>query len=190
MTFNNTSSSSSVSETATKSVVCSVKLQKLEDHYSTMLSKCMDGDNSYAELVSPYSNKATWKAPCRCSMITDLWKDMEQSDRLNIRKLFCHNDYFNYLNGRVPLTLNSIQLYDGQNKNNNHYKGGAPLLFSKVITAVSVLVIDGEESPSIVMILATLDAKLLMTTYDPIKGKFFSVLQWYKKTIYIKILFR
>ncbi len=130
-----------------------------------MLHKCMDGDNSYAELVSPYSNKATWKAPCRCSMITDLWKNMPRRDRLDDRKLFCHNDYFNYLNGRVPLTLNSIHLQD-QNNNNN----AVPL--SKVITSVTVMLSDTQRADSLlVIVLATSDAKLLMSAYDPIKGK-------------------
>jgi len=73
MSFNSSSS---------KSAVCSVKLQKLEDHYSNMLRKCMDGDNSAAELVSPYSNMQTWKAPCRCSMIShDIF--LSPLDKLN-----------------------------------------------------------------------------------------------------------
>jgi len=130
-----------------------------------MLHKCMDGDNSYAELVSPYSNKATWKAPCRCSMITDLWKNMSPRDRLDDRKLFCHNDYFNYLNGRVPLSLRSIQLRDQSGSS------GVAVSLAKVITSVTALASDVErQDSSIVMVLATADAKLLMTTYDPAKG--------------------
>lgn len=150
MTFNTT--------TSTKSAVCSVKLQKLEDHYSTMIRKCMDGDNSYAELLSPYSNKATWKAPCRCSMLT-LWENMSPLDRIDDRKLFCHNDYFNYLNGRNPLTLKSIQIRDHNN-----------LIFSKTITAISALHSNIQKSGSIVLVLATSDAKIVMSTYNQNKG--------------------
>jgi len=98
-------------------------------------------------------------------MITDLWKNMPRRDRLDDRKLFCHNDYFNYLNGRVPLTLNSIHLQD-QNNNNN----AVPL--SKVITSVTVMLSDTQRADSLlVIVLATSDAKLLMSAYDPIKGK-------------------
>lgn len=151
MTFNATSG---------KSAVCSLTLNKLENHYSTMLRKCMDGDNSYAELVSPYSNKATWKAPCRCSMIMDLWRNIEPFDRGNDRKLFCHNDYFNYLNGRMPLTLNSISIYEKTN-----------IQLTKTITGIVAVPSDVTENSPLVLILSTLDAKITMASYDQKTGE-------------------
>ncbi len=112
MTFN-----SSSSPTSSSSQVCKIKIKEIDQHFVQMLHKCLDGDNSYAELVSPYSNKNTWKTPCRCSIINDSSRrsSTTQSDLLNERKLFCHNDLFNYMNSRQTLTTKAIDLqYAGE----------------------------------------------------------------------------
>ena len=149
MTFNTSSNSKTLSS------ICSIKMKNLDEHFSTMLNKCLDGNNNYAELVSPYSNKNTWKAPCRCSMIADYWKKSAQFDIINNeRKLFCHNDYFNYMNGRQPLTLNAIKL-DVSNQ----------------IKAITSLVTIGTNNEQIVLILSTLDSQIVMSVYNPLTNE-------------------
>lgn len=148
MSFNSSHSSTA------KSAVCAVKLAKIEEHYSGMLRKCMAGDNSAAELVSPYSNMLTWKAPCRCSMLMQEFFVLP-AEKQSDRKLFCHNDYFNYLNGRVPLSLRAIRMPG---------LGGS-------ITGITALHTDAtHQSGPIVLVLATSNAKVLMFTYDETTG--------------------
>ena len=145
MSFNTTSNQQAGSAT------CSIRLGSLESHYSNMLRRCLDGDNTHVELISPYSNKATWKAPCRCSMITDYWKNSGQpDDLLNDRKLFCHNDYFNYMNSRQPLTLNAIKV---RNEAGNR-------------AAITSLVSLHNHDANIVLVGATVEAKIFMATYN------------------------
>jgi len=135
------------------SAVCSIRMKQLDSHFSTMLNQCLEGNNSYAELVSPYSNKNTWKVPCRCSMISDYFKKSAPYDIFNNeRKLFCHNDYFNYMNGRQPLTLTAIRL-DTQ------------------VKAITSLVSMATNSQKIVLILSTLDSQIVMATYDQISNE-------------------
>jgi len=65
----------------------------------------------------------------------------------------------------VPLSLRSIQLRDQSGSS------GVAVPLVKVITSVTALASDPERlDSSVVMVLATADAKLLMTTYDPVKG--------------------
>jgi hypothetical protein len=152
MTFNSTTTTTTTK--SSQSGVCSVRMKQIDQHFSTMLNKCLDGNNSYAELVSPYSNKNTWKAPCRCSMISDYFKKAATSDILNNeRKLFCHNDYFNYMNGRQPLTLNAIR-FDINNQ-------------IKAITSIVTVATTNTNSPNkIVIIISTIDGFVFMNTYD------------------------
>ena len=119
-----------------------------------MLRKCLDGDNNYAELVSPYSNKNTWKTPCRCSIINEFSRKSSQSDMENDRKLFCHNDFFNYMNSRKTLTIKSIGM-KGRNNNNN----------GKSNTFTSITTLNFKEN-SLILILSTLNARVLMLKYD------------------------
>lgn len=107
LTFNSSASSS---------IVCTASVRDIDSHFVSMLRKCLDGDNTYAELVSPYSNKNTWKTPCRCSVINDFSRKSFSSqtantaDLPNEQRLFCHNDFFNYMNSRRTLGLKSIQM--------------------------------------------------------------------------------
>ena len=148
MTFNSSSSPST-------SAVCKLTIKQIDAHFVSMLRKCLDGDNSYAELVSPYSNKYTWKTPCRCSVITDFSRKLPQSDVLNLneRKLFCHNDFFNYMNSRRTLSIKSI---------------GIELPNTKPITSIVTMNVDNEnpDSNSLVLILSTLDAQIYMLNFD------------------------
>lgn len=143
MTFNS-------STTPSTSAVCKLTMREIDAHFVTMLRKCLDGDNSYAELVSPYSNKYTWKTPCRCSVITDFSRKLPQADLVNERRLFCHNDFFNYMNSRRALTVRSIG-------------GGLPV--TRPITAIVSTNVE-DRNGHIVMALATLDAHVLLLDYD------------------------
>ena len=106
MAFNTTSTSS-----VTPSAVCPVKISKLDEHFSQLVSKCLEGRNNYLDPVSPYSNKNTWKTPCRCSMILDYIKKSGNLEILsNQHKIFLHNDYLSYMSGRQALSLSAVQL--------------------------------------------------------------------------------
>ncbi len=118
-----------------------------------MLRKCLDGDNNYAELVSPYSNKNTWKTPCRCSIINEFSRKSSQTDvgmGENDRKLFCHNDFFNYMNSRKVLTTKSID-FESKSTSYNSFTSIATLDYS---------------ANSIILILSTLNARILMLKHD------------------------
>jgi hypothetical protein len=146
MTFNSSAS-------ATSSVVCRLTIKDIDAHFVSMLRKCLDGDNTYAELVSPYSNKYTWKTPCRCSVINDFSRKLPQSDIFSDRKLFCHNDFFNYMNSRKTLSIKSIGIAE----------------LNRPITSIASLnarINENESNQNIVLILATLDSQILMFNYN------------------------
>lgn len=130
--------------------VCKVRIKEIENHFLSMLRKCLDGDNNFAELVSPYSNKNTWKTPCRCSYLNDYSRKSPQSDD---RKLFCHNDFFNYINSRKTLTIQSINLN----------------ISDKIKPISSLVSLNTDSSEKLVLILSTLDAKVYMFLFDPEK---------------------
>lgn len=144
MTFNS-------STRPTSSVVCKLTIKQIDAHFVTMLRKCIDGDNSFAELVSPYSNKYTWKTPCRCSIITEFSRKLSQFDASNERKLFCHNDLFNYMNSRRTLTMYSIKTELGNRK---------------PITSIATANVNKGDAHRLAIILATLDAQIYMLDYD------------------------
>jgi hypothetical protein len=143
MTFNSSSSSN----------VCKVTIKEIDKHFVSMLNNCLEGDNNYAELVSPYSNKNTWKTPCRCSIINDSNRKsrVSSSDSSSTdRKLFCHNDIFNYINSRKLLTIRSIEIQD-------------QMPTTKSFTSLVTL---NHSTDSLVLILATSDARIVMLRYD------------------------
>jgi hypothetical protein len=127
-----------------------------------MLRKCLDGDNNYAELVSPYSNKNTWKTPCRCSIINEFSRKSSSSqsaDEPNSnnnnndhRKLFCHNDFFNYMNSRKVLSMKSLEL-----------KLSKLSTTTNSFTSIATLNNNNNDNDdTIVLILSTLNARILM----------------------------
>ena len=112
-----------------------------------MLRKCLDGDNSYAELVSPYSNKNTWKTPCRCSIINENSRKSSQFDMQNDRKLFCHNDFFNYMNSRKTLSIRAISMD----------------LRATTFTGIATMDYD---PISLILVVSTLNADIIMLKYE------------------------
>jgi hypothetical protein len=144
LTFNNT-------RLPTQSSVCKITMKEIDEHFLLMLRKCLEGDNNYGELVSPYSNKNSWKTPCRCSTMSDTTAKkpalLSTSDH---RKLFCHNDMFNYMNSRQTLTLRSIEM--------DTFEAIRP------ITAISSLLVSSATSsphnPELVLVLADINAQV------------------------------
>ena len=131
LTFNNTA----------ESTVCKIKLKQIDQHYQNMLKNCLKGDNTYAELVSPYSNKNTWKTPCRCSVINEF---PYQTSREYNPSLFCQNDFFNYMNSRKTLSTESIS-------------------FDVNIQSITALAsLDAEHTDRVILIMASMDAKIYM----------------------------
>jgi hypothetical protein len=98
-----------------QSAVWKVTVPDIDEHFSLMLRKCLAGNNDYGELVSPYSNKNSWKTACCCSTMTDQIKrpsfsSSSSSSSFNTIltgheqcKLFIHNDKFSYINSRRAL---------------------------------------------------------------------------------------
>lgn len=144
MTFNRSRSSA----------VCKITVQQIDDHFMQMLDKCMKGDNEYGELVSPYSNKNSWKTPCRCSTITDSTKKASSSyytQPSDLRRLFCQNDLFNYMNSRKVLTMQSIEMKSSENRQ---------------ATAITSVTIDENQRNSLVLVISDTAAQLSMFVYD------------------------
>jgi hypothetical protein len=135
-----------------KSALCSLKIKDINQKFNKMLLNCLEGKNELAEPVSPYSNKNTWKTPCRCSMIdTYYWRSTASNNITDeeMRSLFCRNDYFNYMNGKHPLTLKSIDIIDKKS------------IFA--MTCINLVPID---SKSIVLIIATSEATIIQAKYN------------------------
>lgn len=143
LTFNSSTSASS-------SALCKIRIKEIDNHFVSMLRKCLDGDNNYAELVSPYSNKNTWKTPCRCSIINDFSRKPSQSDMQNDRRLFCHNDFFNYINSRQTLTLKSVSLD----------------VAGQIKPITSIVSLNMNQHNKIMLAFSTLDAQIILNSYD------------------------
>ncbi len=121
-----------------------------------MMHKCLEGDNDYGELVSPYSNRNSWKTPCRCSTLTDNDKKSSAFSFLtksDSKKLFCHNDLFNYMNSRKTLTLKSIQM-DSISSGHNQ------------LNAITSLHLYDDYEKDLVLILSNSNAQIQMYTFD------------------------
>jgi hypothetical protein len=147
LVFNNT-------KLPTQSSVCKITMKEIDDHFLLMLRKCLEGDNNYGELVSPYSNKNSWKTPCRCSTMSDTSKKPAFLSVNDHRKLFCHNDMFNYMNSRQTLTLKSIELDTFE-----------PMRPVTAITSLRVASTDSTHN-ELVLVLSEVNAQLLMLSYN------------------------
>ncbi|RNA23642.1 plexin-A2 isoform X1 [Brachionus plicatilis] len=135
LTFNNSN----------ESRICQIKIKQIDEHYEKMLKNCLKGDNTYAELVSPYSNKNTWKTPCRCSVINEF---PYQTSREYNPSLFCQNDFFNYMNSRKTLSTQSIRLDADM----------------EPVTAIASL--NTDHTDRIILIVSTVDAKIGMLVHS------------------------
>lgn len=134
LTFNNSA----------ESTLCKIKIKQIDEHFQKMLKNCLKGDNTYAELVSPYSNKNTWKTPCRCSVINEF---PYQTSREYNPSLFCQNDFFNYMNSRKTLTTE-------------------PISFNVDIKSITALAsLDAGHTDRIILIVASIDAIIYMFTH-------------------------
>ena len=146
----------SSTKSAASSAVCRITIKEIDNHFLLMLRKCLDGDNDYGELVSPYSNKNSWKTPCRCSTMTDQNKKPTVYTAQDHAKLFCHNDMFNYMNSRQTLTLKAIQM--------DTFEPSRP------VTAITSMPISNDmglsDEQNLVLILTDLSAQLLLMSYN------------------------